>query len=491
MSSHKQNHILLDLRFRASPIDISERAIAVSNAFGIGIDDQKEFIIFDRIPFEYNNYDLIYVTGDSGSGKSTFLKLFRDIEEKRGRKCVSFEDIKLDENCVVIDSVGKNKEESMNLLGIVGLSEAFTMLRKFKELSDGQKYRFKLAKVIERDAEVFFIDEFGANLDRDMAKTLAYSFQKWARRSGKMLVIATTHEDLLEDFNPNVLLGKKFGETTNIQYFQPTPRMFSLIKQMSIERGTLVDYKALAHFHYLHGQPAANRFTFKLRYNQEIIGVILYTVSFLNLSLRNKIFPEYKTNAQQPSHLATKRVNNEILRISRIIIHPKFRGVGLAAELIRRTMPLCNVRLVETVAAMATYNPFFEKAGMVKVGKMEFNKSQKALIDFCQSLGVDSDLLWNREFRKRFLNSLSASQMQLLIKILEDQAKTLAGISSNRSREFMEKLQQGQIDEILSKALPVERVYLYWLNPDWQAQTRTPTQSGQGSTDDKSQSKQL
>jgi ABC-type lipoprotein export system ATPase subunit len=487
----KQNHITLDLRFRASPIDISPRAIAVSNAFGVGVDDRKEFIVFDHVPLEYNNYDLIYVTGDSGSGKSTFLKLFREVEEKRGRKCLSFEDIQVDENCVVIDGIGKNTNDSMNLLGTVGLSEAFVMLRKFKELSDGQKYRFKLAKVIEQDAEVFFIDEFGASLDRDMAKTLAYCFQKWARRNGKMLVIATTHRDLLEDFNPNTLLDKKFGETTTIQYFQPSPEAFSLIREMSIQSGTLVDYKALAHFHYLHGQPAANRFIFKLVYHQEIIGVILYTVSFLNLSLRNKIFPEYKTSAQQPTHLATKRVNSEILRISRIIIHPKYRGVGLAAELIRRTMPLCNVRIVETVAAMASHNPFFEKAGMVKVGKMEFNKSQKAIIDFCHNLGVNFDLLWNREFRKQFLNSLTASRMQMLITILEDQARTLAGISSNRSREFMEKLQQGQVDEILSKALPVERVYLYWLNPEWQAQTHTPTLSASVAIDDISQSKQL
>ena len=464
MSLAKQkNKVLLDLHFRASPINISDRVVAVSNAFGVGVDDRKEFVIFDHVPLEYNDNDLIYVTGDSGSGKSTFLRVFRDLEEKRGRKCLSFEDIKVNEDCVVIDAVGRSKEEGMNLLAIVGLSEAFIMLRKFKELSDGQKYRFKLAKVIEQDADVFLIDEFGASLDRDMAKTLAFCFQKWARRNGKMLVIATTHRDLIEDFNPDILLDKKFGETTEISHFIAEPKMFSLIRQMRIEQGSLADYKALAHFHYLHGQPAGNKHIFRLMYREEIIGVILYTISFLNLSLRNQLFPEYKSN--------TARVNSEILRISRVIIHPKYRGVGLAAELVRRTMPLCNVRIIETVAAMASYNPFFEKAGMTKAGKMEFNKSQQEMILFCQRLGINVDLLWNKEFRKQFLNGLTAVQMQQLIKILEDQAKTLAGISSNRSREFVEKLQQGQVDEILSKALPVERVYLYWLNLAWQAQT--------------------
>ena len=48
----------------------------------------------------------------------------------------------------------------MSLLSVVGLSEAFVMLRKYKELSEGQKYRYKLAKMIATDADVLLIDEF-------------------------------------------------------------------------------------------------------------------------------------------------------------------------------------------------------------------------------------------------------------------------------------------------------------------------------------------
>jgi hypothetical protein len=52
--------------------------MAVSEAFGVGVDDKKEFTIFDNVELKYNSGDLIYVTGDSGSGKSTFLRLFKD-----------------------------------------------------------------------------------------------------------------------------------------------------------------------------------------------------------------------------------------------------------------------------------------------------------------------------------------------------------------------------------------------------------------------------
>ena len=115
-------------------------------------------------------------------------------------KCVNFSDIKVEDDEVVINSVGKSQEEAMALLGVVGLSEAFVMLRKYKELSEGQRYRYKLAKMIALDGDAFFIDEFGATLDREMARVLAYCIQKWARKNKKMVVVATTHRDLADDF---------------------------------------------------------------------------------------------------------------------------------------------------------------------------------------------------------------------------------------------------------------------------------------------------
>ena len=50
-----------------------------------------------------------------------------------------------------------------------------------------------------------------------------------------------------------------------------------------------------------------------------------------------------------------------------MIIHPKFRGIGLGAFLVRETMPKVDAKVVEVLAVMAKYNPFFEKAGMLRV----------------------------------------------------------------------------------------------------------------------------
>jgi ABC-type lipoprotein export system ATPase subunit len=455
----KKHSITLNMKFAASPVEITDRVMAVSEAFGIGVDDNKEFTIFDNIELKYDDEDLIYVTGDSGSGKSTFLRLFASELQSKVRKFVNFSDVQADNDEVVINSVGATQEEAMTLLSVVGLSEAFVMLRKYKELSEGQKYRYKLAKMIAAKGDAFLIDEFGATLDREMAKALAYCIQKWARKSKKMVVVATTHKDLIEDFNPNVAIDKKFGQTTQVKYYSAIPQQFSLVHEMQIEQATKEDYEYLKGFHYLQGNPAAVKHRFKLTYKGETIGIIVYTLSFRSLYYRNQLFPEYKNNIQ--------KVNSEILRISRVIIHPKFRGIGLAQVLVRETMPQVNARIVECVAAMAKYNPFLEKAGMILAGKMKLQPDQKKLLTLIESTGGKVSLLHNKALCKAFLNNLNPSQMSELQNILMQNISDVGGSSPGRMAQLQRNMDEGNFSETLIDLLPVERCYLYWVNPSY------------------------
>ena len=457
----KVNRLIFDKKFQTSPIEISDRVVAVSDAFGIGVDQERTFTIFDNLELKYDDGDLIYVTGDSGSGKSTFLKIFQQHELERGRKCVNFNDIQPSPDEVLVNSIGKNQFDAMRILGVVGLSEAFLMVRRYKELSDGQKYRYCLGKAIDQDADTYLVDEFGAKLDREMAKTLAFCIQKWARRNMKTFAIATTHRDLMEDFNADIIFDRRFGEQTTPSYYQPrSPPKFSLVQDMKIEKATQEDYNQLKRFHYLHGKPPTSH-KFKLTHHGRTIGIILYGPSFLASRYRNQLFPEYKNNP--------KKVNEDITRITRVIVHPKYRGVGLAQELIRLTLPMVNKRIVETIAAMAQYNPFFEKAGMKLVGKQKFLPTQEALIKFVETQGANIGLLQDHGFRKGFLNKLSSAEMSQLISILEKTVKGMKGVSAGRWKSLNEELQSGDIEKVMSKVLPVERAYLYWLNPQWQA----------------------
>ncbi|MDH5483396.1 MAG: hypothetical protein OEY22_11070 [Candidatus Bathyarchaeota archaeon] len=80
----------------------------------------------------------------------------------------------------MIETVGETVEEAMELLSRVGLNDAFLFLRTYDQLSDGQKYHYRIAKLVEGDKQWWLMDEFAATLDRDTAKIVAYNLQKLA-----------------------------------------------------------------------------------------------------------------------------------------------------------------------------------------------------------------------------------------------------------------------------------------------------------------------
>ncbi len=57
---------------------------------------------------------------------------------------------------------------------------------------------------------MWLVDEFCATLDRVMARVVAYLFRKVARRLGKTVVVATAHDDLVGDFQPDIVVVKGF-----------------------------------------------------------------------------------------------------------------------------------------------------------------------------------------------------------------------------------------------------------------------------------------
>lgn len=60
--------------------------------------------------------------------------------------------------------------------------------------------------------------------------------------------------------------------------------------------------------------------------------------------------------------------NRDVRTISRVVVHPQFRGVGLASRLVRVICEQCATRWVEAYAVMGRVHPFFEKGGMNRHG---------------------------------------------------------------------------------------------------------------------------
>lgn len=209
---------IIDKRFKTR-VARSPRILEVAESFGIGLED-KEFVVFDNLELTVKQGDVVYITGQSGSGKSLLLKdLDRQMQE-RGKRVINLDTIALDDSKPLIDQIGKDTNDAIRLLGSAGINDAYLFVRRPSELSDGQRYRFRLAKAIETEAEVWVADEFLAVLDRVAAKVIAYSLQKTARRSKATVIVATTHTDMVADLGPDLYIEKRYREKLRVEVIE-------------------------------------------------------------------------------------------------------------------------------------------------------------------------------------------------------------------------------------------------------------------------------
>lgn len=199
----------------SSRTERSDRVIQVAEAFGLGLEDRK-FTVLDNVELEVNDGDVVYITGQSGAGKSVLLRELSGELQKAGKVLQSIDEVELADAPLIDQLAPDSLSEALRLLSIAGLSDAYLYIRKPSELSDGQRYRFRLAKLIEQGADVWVADEFGAVLDRTTAKIVAWNMAKVARREGKTLVVATTHKDLVDELAPSLLITKRFHDRISV-----------------------------------------------------------------------------------------------------------------------------------------------------------------------------------------------------------------------------------------------------------------------------------
>lgn len=193
------------------------RVMEIAESFGLGM-EEKEFTLYDDLPLVIERGDVVYITGQSGSGKSVVLRELQRHLKEEGMAVTSIDDVVFDNDKPVIDQIGKTTAEALSLLSLAGLNDAYLFIRKPTELSDGQRYRLRIAKLIESGAGVWAADEFGAVLDRVTAQVVASNMQRAARQCGAIVLVATTHEDLITALRPDVTITKHYKERVRVDY---------------------------------------------------------------------------------------------------------------------------------------------------------------------------------------------------------------------------------------------------------------------------------
>lgn len=239
-------------------------------------------------------------------------------------------------------------------------------------------------------------------------------------------------------------------------------RSCSITKKIQIIPGCCEDYRKLSAYHYRDSQlgPFAAIFTMKpnkalaAQLDTTVIGVIVYTMPSPGLELRSMATGNLFAGLDRGTQLAL--TNRNIRCISRVIIEPRFRGLGLASRLVSETLAQVEVPIVEAMAVMGLVNPFFEKAGMTAYTAKMPERCVR-LIEALSMVGIEKQQLIDPKKVQQIMVRLRSEQAEFIELEIQNFLQ-----SYGRRRNMKAGTERTRF--VLSK-LTERPVYYIWFNP--------------------------
>lgn len=202
-----------DLSFETKPTD-SYRSKILINSYDLssqGITQKFKGTL--NLP---DSWSVGVIFGNSGSGKTSIAKAcFGDFNKNIWNESA------------IIDNFDSkfSMDEITYALGSVGFNSIPYWLKPYKVLSNGEKSRADLARLLlENDLSIY--DEFSSMVDRDVAKSMSFSLQKAVRKLNKKIILISCHSDIVQWLNPdwclntdeNVFFCQKENEKSNLNF---------------------------------------------------------------------------------------------------------------------------------------------------------------------------------------------------------------------------------------------------------------------------------
>jgi GNAT superfamily N-acetyltransferase len=206
----------IEIHHRCDHFD-SYRAARVQSLFNV--ETGANVAITADLPIEGADWSLGLVVGPSGSGKTSIGR------EIFGRDAL-YEPNGWPAEYPIIDAIAPDSpfDEVTAALAAVGLGSVPAWLRPYNVLSNGERFRADLARIVcERPARVV-IDEFTSVVDRQIARIGALAFARAWRRTGGQAVLLSCHRDIIDWLDPDWIYDTATGQFSG-RYLQRRPEI--------------------------------------------------------------------------------------------------------------------------------------------------------------------------------------------------------------------------------------------------------------------------
>jgi ABC-type ATPase with predicted acetyltransferase domain len=197
---------------------ISESQLWVTKAFGV--EPNQDNNVISGLNLEVYPGNSVLIIGPSGSGKSTILSaLKKEITLQKGQilpenlaEQTAYLDLNFDPYTPIVDLLGRDLNENIYFLNLVGLGESNVYLKRRNQLSHGQRYRAAFAKMLATKKSVWLADEFCAFLDPVTTVVLCRGIRNMVKNYGITFIAAAAKSDyILEALKPDILFKINAG----------------------------------------------------------------------------------------------------------------------------------------------------------------------------------------------------------------------------------------------------------------------------------------
>ena len=193
-------------------------------------------VALEKVTFEVDKGEFVFITGPSGAGKSTILKLIlgelapdggtiivdgldiknlktKDVPYFRQKIGTVFQDFKV----LPERTVGENVEVALAVIGLsqdewdgrvkhvlklVGLEKQIDLFPR--QLSGGELQRTSLARALVVNPKILLADEPTGNLDWETSDSIMQIFEK-IHKEGKTVIMATHNEEIIKKYKKRVI----------------------------------------------------------------------------------------------------------------------------------------------------------------------------------------------------------------------------------------------------------------------------------------------